>query len=190
MNDDAGQVWTDAALLTKAQEAHRELQIKLWNVGSPAVREQSAPIDVAANATSLTLPADLLQPIKLQEYAATVETFADATDMTEVTYFNNVAKTTKLIWWSWRKEAVQFLGSTVDRKVIIYYRKLITVPTAAGDPIGILFGELYIGARTAAIAHGSVGNKAAMDTLNSIAESNFGLVLQAQRGQQTPPSGP
>lgn len=191
LNDDAASLWTDAALLPKAKEAHRELQIKLWRVGSPAVREQSDPITVAAGATDLGVnqPADLLAPFKLQEFGET-ESFTDAIDMTEKVYFPNVAKAAKLIWWSWRKEKILFLGSTANRKVIVYYRKAITIPTAANQEIGILFGELYIGARAAAIAHGSVGNKDAMGILAGVCDTNFAMVVDAQRGQQTPPSKP
>jgi hypothetical protein len=145
---------------------------------------------VAAGAVTVTLPADLLAPYKLQEYNNTSETLADATDMTEKTFLPNIAKVTKLIYWTWRKDAIQLLGATTDRNVIIHYRRLITIPIVSGDPIGILFGELFIGARTAAIAHGSVGNKEAAGLLGEVAETNFKLVVDAQRGQQSPPQVP
>lgn len=187
LNDDAAQIWTDAALIPKLQEAHRELQIKLWEVNSPVVRKQSDAIAVAAGAVTVTSPADMLTPFKLVEFAATGETLENATDMTEQNFLpTGVAKTTKLIWWSWKEEVITLLGSTVDRKVVIYYRKSITIPTAAGDPIGILFGELYLGARAAAITHGSVGNKEAYLIMTELSKDNFGKVVAAQRGQQTP----
>lgn len=189
LNDDLGQVWSDNALLPKAQEAHRELQIKLWNVGSPAVRKQSDPILVNAGQTSLTLPMDLIQPFKLQEFGQS-ETIDQAVDMTEKLHFPNVARQNNLIWWAWREQQIAFLGANSARNVVIHYRKTITVPAAPGDEIGILFGEVYLGARTAAISHGSVGNKEAAVALAGECERNFNLVLMAQRGQQTPPYRP
>lgn len=191
LNDDAASTWTDAALIPKLQEAHRELQTMLWENGSPAVRAKSLAITVSSLAVTISLPADLLTPFKLQEYAATVETEADAIDMTETIYLpNRVVNATRLIHWSWSSEAIAFVGCTAARKVIIYYRKSITVPSASGDPIGILFGELYLGARAAAIAHGSVGNKDAFQIISGFAKENFQKVVAAQRGQQTPPMKP
>lgn len=190
LNDDVGATWTDAALIPKAQEAHRELQTKLWNVNSPVVRKEAAAATVNAGATTITNPADMLTPFRLQEYANTVETRADAIDMTECNFLPNRAALAILQDWCWKEEVIQFVAASADRKVIIYYRKLITIPVVAGDPIGILFGELYIGARAAAIAAGSVGNQEAFEFLSTTSESNFATVIAAQRGQQSPPSKP
>ena len=188
LNDDMGTVWTDMALIPKAQEAHRELQIKLWNSGSPAVREQSPPILVPAGSTDLgaNQPIDMLQPFKLQEFGVT-QAFSDAIDMTEKLFIPNVVLVDKLIYWVWREEKISFVGSTQNRNVIVYYRKSVPIPVNAGSEIGILFGEIYIGARTAAMAHGSVGNKEAMTLLSAECEKNFNMVVLAQRGSQTPP---
>lgn len=190
LNDDAGATWTDAALIPKCQEAHRELQVKLWQVGSPVVRKEAAAASVAALATTIANPSDMLTPFRLQEYANTVETRADAVDMTECIFLPNRAIAATLIDWCWKEEVIQFVGASAARKVIIYYRKSITLPAATGDAIGILFGELYISARAAAIAHGSVGNKDAYEALSIVAEKNFNQVVAAQRGQQTPPMRP
>lgn len=187
LNDDAGTNWTDGSLIPKAQEAHRELQVKLWNVGSPAVRKQSAEITITAGATTVaSAPADILTPFKIQEYAASAETLANATDMTEVFFLPNKAVGSKLDYWAWKEEAIALLGASVDRKIVIYYRKKITIPVLTTDQIGILFGELYIGARTAAMAYGSAGNKEAYAILSSVCKENFDMVVAAHRGQQTP----
>lgn len=191
LNDDIKAVWSDAALIPKAQEAHRELQAKLWDAGSPIVRARSDALAVAANAIVLTTPpADLLVPFKLMEYADSVETIADAVEMTEVFYLPTVAKATTLKYWAWRGEAIEFVGCTAARKVILFYRKLITIPAAAGDAIGITFGELFIAAKAAALAHGSLGNIEAAGYMSQKAEDGFAQVLSAQRGQQKPQSRP
>lgn len=189
LNDDPGSVWSDAALLPKAQEAHRELQSRLWKCGSPAVRSQTADSGIVITAGSVdmggSLPADILTPFRMVEFG-TAETMANATPMTERTFLPTIAQDTLLNYWAWREDKIVFLGATTDRKVILYYRKSIAIPAVSGDPIGILLGEMYIGARTAAMAHGSVGNKDAYDIITGIAESNFQLVVDAQRGQQSP----
>lgn len=191
LNDDGASVWDDASLLPKVKEAHRELQSKLWIVGSPVVREQSDPITVLTGATDLgaNQPADLLAPFDIVEYAA-ASTPDTAVPMTEKIFLPLVAQATTLKYWSWRKEKITFVGATADRKVIVYYRKSITLPTAVGDPVGILFGELYLSARVAALAAGSVGNKDVYAIMTSLSETRFGLVLQSQRGQQSPATRP
>lgn len=190
LNDDVNAVWSDTALIPKAQEAHRELQTMLWDVGSPVVRAESSPIAVTALATAITAPADLLVPLQLFEFATVGETRANAIPMTEYGVLPMVAQTTLLRYWTWKAETITLLGATTARSVIIYYRRLITVPAAAGDAIGITFGELYIGARAAALAHGSVGNKDAFETCSAQATANFQRVLIANRGQQSPASRP
>jgi hypothetical protein len=49
---------------------------------------------------------------------------------------------------------------------------------------------MYLGARGAAIAAGSVGNAQAAATLDAIAKENFGMVVTANRGQQKPINKP
>jgi hypothetical protein len=186
LNDDNATVWTDPILMPKLQEAHRELQTDLWLVGSPVVREVTAPILVPAGATDLgaNQPQDLVAPTALKEAESAGGAWVD---MTEVSYIPfDVAKTGKLVYWAWRGEKILFLGSTANRYVVVFYRKLITIPTAATDPIGIIFGELYLGARTAALAAGSVGNKDVYDAVTALAKANFEKVVAANRGQQKP----
>lgn len=188
LNDDNASLWSDAMLIPKAQEAHRELQVKLWLAGSPLVREESSAISVASGTgtsmSSGTYPSDLLAPTKLFEYAATVETIADAVEMTETDFLPHVAIGTTLKYWSWRKQVIQFVGCSATRKVVIQYRRSITIPAASGDDIAILFGELYIGVRAAAIAAKSVGNQEDYDTFTQISNSNLELIIAGQRGQQ------
>jgi hypothetical protein len=132
----------------------------------------------------------MLTPFRVQEYASSAAA-TTAVDVTESIFLPlDVAPSAKLVYWAWRKEIITFVPATSDRKVIVYYRKLLSVPRALTDPIGILFGELYVGARAAAIAHGSVGNKDAYATLTDVCKSNFEKVVQSQRGQQAPPMRP
>jgi len=195
LNDTPKAVWTDAQLIPIAQEAHRELQSKLWEVGSPVVRAQSADITVTAGSTSITfagpptLPADLLTPFRLIE-RATTDILPAAVEMTEQTFIPTIAQTGILQYWAWIDEAIQLLGATADRKVVIFYRKLIPIPALTTDPLGILHAEQFVGPRTAAIAHLSLGNKTAYDSIMPESTMKLNMVVAAQRGQQTPPIKP
>ena len=193
LNDDTASVWSDAALIPKLQIAHQELQMALWEVGSPVVRKESALIAVTAALSDLSAiqPVDMLAPTKLFDY--TVGSVY-ASEMTEVFYLPNLEladfHVATLTYWCWRKEKLLVYYSTVERKVKIQYRKLITVPTAGGDAIGIAFGETYIGPRVAALAAGSVGNAEVLKIATDMATANFTRVLAANRGQQKPLSKP
>jgi hypothetical protein len=191
LNDDLASIWSDAALIPKLQIAHQELQGALWDVGSPVVREESTVITVAIGAVTLGVsqPADLLAPMKLYEYDSPSN--LNPVEMTEVFYIpKNIAQTTKLVYWCWRKETIMFLGSSMARGVLVQYRKLLTIPTVVGSDLGITFAEMYLGPRAAALAAGSVGNEAVLKIATDMASSAFAKVLSANRGQQTPPTKP
>lgn len=95
-----------------------------------------------------------------------------------------------LTYWSWQEEELLFSGSSVNRYVNFQYRRQIPIPAASTDEIGITYGEMYLGARGAAIAAGSVGNAPVAAILDGIAEKNFDMVLLANRGQQKPINKP
>jgi hypothetical protein len=191
LNDDIGAVWTNAALTPKIQDAHRELQTMLWEVGSPVVRAQSNPVNIAAGGLVVPVPADMLTPFRLVEYDTATGSLSVATDMTEKYFLPiGVIQQPTLIYWSWQQETISLIGATTNRTVVIYYRRLIPIPAVSTDPIGILFGELYLGPRAAAIAHGSLGNKDAYTIVTGFADANFKRVVAAQRGQQTPQMRP
>lgn len=270
LNDNNATVWTDANLIPCMQQADQELQMKLWNIGSPVIRAMSGPLLVAAGYNpniNGSLPADWLIPTLGQEcgqvtatltqvavsglnavysYSASVGsgsiTIPAPGMVVTITGFttggNNVTgiivaaaagtftlvTTTQanethagsgimpdnvwiplteeffltpgyvlaptLTWWSWQEEILLFSGATVNRYVNFQYRRQIPIPTNATSPIGITFGEMYLGARGAAIAAGSVGNAAVAAILDGEAEKNFTMVLLANRGQQKPINKP
>jgi hypothetical protein len=189
LNDDNATQFPDPVLIPKIQEAHRELQEELWQVGSPIVRAQSAVLAYATPATSLAAPpADMLCPTQLFENAAgSLITSAGWLPMTEAFFIPlGTVQTTTLVWWVWQQEVITLAGASVNRAVIIQYRRLIPIPVAAGDPIGVLFGESYLAARAAAIAAGTLGNAEVYTAMTSLAKENLAKVISANRGQQKP----
>jgi len=193
LNDDIAAVWSDAALIPKLQIAHQELQMELWEVGSPAVRKESGLISVTAALSDLSAiqPVDMLAPTKLFEYTVGSVYVGE---MTEVFYLPNLELSdihySTLRYWCWRKEKLLVYYASVDTKIKIQYRKLITVPTVGGDALGIAFAESYLGPRAAALAAGSVGNAILLKIATDMATSNFARVIAANRGQQKPPDKP
>ncbi len=194
VNDDLGTVFTDPVLIPKIQEAHRELQEQLWLAGSPIVRDQTSPIAVSASTklldfnTTPALPADLLCPISLYENVpGAIESSGAWTPMTEVFYIPlGTALSPNFTWWAWRKEQLLFAGGFGDRTIIIQYRKKILIPSTVNNEIGILFGEMYLSARAAALTAGTLGNKEVYDAMTALAKENLATVITANRGSQRP----
>lgn len=185
LNDSAKKLWTDALLIPFAQEAHRELQVALAEAGVAYIRKWTAAIAVAANATSLNLPADLIEPIDLQERVAG-GTEADWVDVTQSDPLPSLAKGTTLGFWNWYNYSVVFIGATENREVRVFHKALITVPAAAGDSIGYTWGELYIGPRTASLAAGSIGNNTFSDKYRDEAVAKLEKVIGSNRDKHTP----
>jgi len=268
LNDTNATVWTDANLIPSMQQADYELQVDLWQIGSPVVRAQTGPILVPSGYNpniNADLPSDFLIPTlgwecgqisatitavavsggsAVYSYSGYSGALAPAPGMTVTitgmahsgnnvtgiivaavagTSFTLVTTTQEseteagvgvmpdnvwiplteqffltigtvigptLTFWSWQEEELLFNGSTANRYVNFQYRRLIPIPDSATSEIGITFGELYLGARGAAIAAGSVGNTAAAQVLDGIAQMNFGKVVSANRGQQKPVNKP
>lgn len=183
LNDDAAANWTDAALIPKAQQAHRELQIKLRRAAAPLMRGSYTETIAINGLAFVTPPADLIQPIRLFEKAPADPVTAWVL-MTEYDPLpSNVAQGPTMTYWAFVEEAISFLGSTAQRMVMMQYWRYITEPTLNTSPIGFLNGEMYIAPRTAALAAGSVGQAAEMASLTAIADASITEIILSNRGR-------
>lgn len=194
LNDVGKQIWTDAVLLPYLKEAHKDLLLVLFLNGIPVIREKSAAINVAANALTLTLPGDLLEPIWLKERAQ--GSSDDWIPMTEVEFEPDRNKDIALRYWAWREEAINFVGATTNREVLLRYWKSITIVTDASSNLGFLLSDYFLGPQAAGYAAGSVGN----DTLAKellwvqgqsvgIAGSKLDMIIRSNvKGQQNLPA--
>lgn len=274
LNDVNGVVWSDANLIPYLQQAHYELQTKLWTHNSPIVRGVTGPLFVPTGASpniNSIIPSDFLIPTHADECGVTGSSTSTCTDlvinasnssivssatlsfvvadvgfllvitggagftagtyvivfvdalgnatlsepagtvastggsasltvgtpdntwipMTEQFFLTlGIALSPVLTWWAYREETVLLTGSSANRYINFQYRRQIPIPQAATDPIGMIFGELYLGARGPAIASAALGNIASGTALDATATSNFAMVLMANRGQQKPPNQP
>jgi len=199
LNDDSAALWQDPALIPKIQEAHREMQIKLWLIGSPIVRglfTQLINISVA-NTLFTALPADFLVPYYIQEAPSPAAT--PYMPMTEVDFIPlGYTAVATLVYWRFNPAdpltanvpTLTFPPCTTARVINCQYRRLVSIPVLTTDLIGVAAGEYYLAPRAAAIAAGTLGNKGLSDALTQQAEDNFGDVILANRGQQKPSDRP
>lgn len=189
LNDDGGLLWTDAVLIPKLQEAHRELQSILRYSSAPVMRKVLDNVTVNAAVTVFpSLPSDLIEPIKLWEKAPADPTTAYV-PMTSADPLPRLAQGTTLGFYQWLDEAINFVGSSANRVVRMLYWRSLVVPTAAGDAIGFLQGELYLGPKTAAIAAGAIGERATFDWLDDQASRYLNMVILANKGKLKPMDG-
>ena len=190
LNDVAATLFTDAVLLPSLQKAHRELQVLLWENGLSVIKEVTAVIDVAIGATSLgaSLPADILEPKTLQERADGSTSEDDWVNVSETDNLPRVDPTTRISYWAWREEVIEFIAPTTAREVKLRYLKGLTVPTSGSSAIGLIFGELYLGPRLASIAVQTLGNTTRASVLIDDAAFWIPKILAAnvKRGQAIP----
>lgn len=188
LNDDAATNWTDAALIPKLQQAHKELQIKLRRAAAPLMKNSYSESITATYTGFASPPTDLVAPIQLWEKAPSdpVTNYALMTEADPLPI--NVIQGPTMVWWAWVQEVVTFVGSSAGREVLMVYWRALPLPAVNTDLIGFINGELYLAPRTAALAAGSVGQSAEMGALSTIADQSLTEVILSNRGRapQTP----
>lgn len=191
LNDPSGIIYSDAALLPLLKKAHRELQQRLTRSGHQTTKEVSAPILVTAGTVRLGdgagLPTDLLYPVSLKEKAvgATNDNYVD---MLEQSWEEDRVAQSTLMVWTWREDEIKFVGATVNREVLIRYRKGAVI-TSVGSVISILDCETFLESRTAAIAAAVLGeNYSRAEALNTDAEMAYDVLSGTMtKGRQNQP---
>ena len=181
LNDDVGSVWPDPNLFPKLAQAHREMQAKLKAAAVPVMRTQT-DIAVAASTISLALPTDLIEPIRLSEKAQG-EAINLFVPMTESDPLPANSQTGILTYWQWTNEAIAFIGATTARTVRLLYWRKLPEPQVNTDPVGFINAELYLAARTAALASQSTGEDERYAMLTAVAEKALDDVIVANRGR-------
>jgi|SRR5579864_148677 len=192
LNDDGNSLFTDTVLFPKLTQAHRELQAYLRARDAQVMRNSFIGA-VAANATVLTAnPTDLLEPIKLWEKVA-ASSPTTYIEMTEADPIDPAlpAATTASQYWQWADEILTFrapVANGIDVK-ILYWRQ-IPLPVLNTDLIGILFGELYLAPRTAALQASSMGQDGSHQIWTEIALQSMDQIVQANKGRLNTPGRP
>jgi hypothetical protein len=157
LNDVGKSIWTDSVLLPYLKEAHRDLQIMLFLNGIPVLKERSATLQVAAGAIILAnQPADLLEPILMKERSS--GSSEGWITMQEQDYESDIQQMSSLIYWCWREEAINFVGATTNREVLLRYWKGLTLPIDENSILGFIFAEVFLGPQAAGYAAKAVGN--------------------------------
>jgi len=171
-NDTAQESLTDVAVLPYLNMAMSDLQelFELNNV--PITNETSAAIVVLAGATTVVLPADLVEVQQLFERDSGSDN--SFTPMERREFLPKVPTLTNwLMWWQWVGNAINFVGANADREVKIDYIKSIFTTIAIGDvdvAIAIKGAKQFLGYRTASLCALFIGeNETRAGALNELA---------------------
>lgn len=162
LNDDAVMLWQDPKLLPKFRAAHLEMEQRLAMAGVSHTKDTSADMTVNAGDRFLNLHVDfprdyIIHPISLKEKGVG-ETDSAFVDMIQSAPLPNVEQGPTLTYWTWEREQIILLGSTVDRVIRMYYNSRIVTPTKVSDELAIPFSELYLSYKVASLALSSVND--------------------------------
>jgi hypothetical protein len=186
LNDINGITWSDSILMPLLQEAYSELMQELDLNQLGVLKYQTCPILVPAGHFNLGTdqPTNILDPISMMEKTPGMDD-EDYQEMILVDYLPEVDQTDRLVYWAWRREVIMFVGATVDRTVILRYKGSLPVPNLLTDPIGITFGQTFLGPRVASLAYDSIGRDSSK--LTDIAQRNlYNLIKRGVLEDQRP----
>jgi len=183
LNDEAGNLWTNAVLLNKLQQAHDELQSKLRRAAADVMLGQYTETLAANTTVFATQPADLNMPIQLWEKptGSPVTAYVLLTEVNPLP--NNILPGTTLQRWTWFQELVTFIGATLNVDVLMTYQREIPLPTSGASSIGFINGELYLAPRLAALAYGTTSAANMASLCNDLAENSLAVILYSNRGR-------
>lgn len=161
LNDQGTALFTNATLEPLLQICLRDLEAAVVLEDGPLIDTYSTEATITANASGgnwAAQPTDIIYPMKMEERAVGATLNTDWVDMTFKEVFPNEIADTTLRYWGWRQEQIIFLGATVDRRVRLYYKRLIVTTPSTGVISGILqYAENYLEFHLAELAAATIG---------------------------------
>jgi hypothetical protein len=200
LNDAAGNLFTDGALMPYLNSAYRKVQRALENVQSGSQLSDDAlllvpalaAIDPAARVAitdasdaSGQLPSDLLVPLRMWErpYGSDGD-FAEMVDLSNQGGLPSEAQTSTLRYWEWRADGIYLLGATQDTQVRLRYRKAFPDLQDSSSPVLIRNAQEALAFFTAALASAARGAPQAVRWDDAGADALEDLIARAtQRAQ-------
>lgn len=192
LNDTASLLYGDTQLLPYLQMAYDELQGKLVENGVATLKEISTIIPVAANATTITSPSDLVEVIEVWERPS--GSTDDFKPVDEREWEPEEDPNQAIIYWTWREEQIQILQPTTDREVKLRYKKSFSPIVSEASILASASYVNVLGFRTAALAAKFIGENPTratelngdaqreLDTiLNTAAKKSQGLAVRRRR---------
>ena len=184
LNDDAGDLYSDAVLLPKLVQAFRQM-VAMLRVNAADIMMTIDIRNIAANTPNFTV-SDINEPIMLWE-KATTDTDDKYVKMTEYDPLPNAVQAATLNYWQWDGTNINFIAASAIRSVKTRYWRVLPEPSSAASSLILINAEYYLAPMMAAIMVGSLGEEDQMNILVTEANSCFKMIIDANRGRQAPP---
>jgi len=186
LNDPTQKMFTDVLLLPLIKRAFNELQLHLQHEQVQVLGENSTSFTISVGTTTWAGPSDLVQPLRMEEKGATDTVY---TPMYEKQWEPSIGPTSTLRYWTWREQALCFIGATEERLVQLYYLKALGAISDINSIIAVNNCQPYLAALTAAYAAAFIGeNPTKAAILKDAADESLELMLstEANRRQSMP----
>jgi hypothetical protein len=183
MNDAGKLTWGYPQLLPYLQRAYSTLELHLVLNGVRSLKEVSAIIPVAALESVITLPADFVQPISVEERAFGSQ---DAFYPVGEADWDQGPNVDSIMYWNWREEGLKINAPRIPREVRLRYRKTLTPIIGENTNITILLSKPYLSAKCAANASAfGASNVERAAILNAEAGECLAMLINSEiRNQQ------
>ena len=200
LNDAAGNLFTDGALMPYLNSAYRKVQRALENIQSgsqlsddalllvPAIQAVDPALRVAitdASAQSSQLPSDLLVPLRLWERpSGSTGDFTEMDDLSDQGGLPSQAQGPTLQFWEWRADGIYMLGATQDTQVRLRYRKAFPDLIDGSSPVLIRNAQEALAFFAAAMASAARGAPQAVRWDDAGADALEDLLARATQREQ------
>lgn len=163
LNDVPKNLYTYTVQTPYLKKANEALEQLLLVYGISIQRVKSASIAVLANVLTLTLPSDFLLPVKLFERPSG-GTANDWIPMVEKDWepTETIVPTSTLIYWAFRNNAINFVGSTVAREVLLEYERALAIIVNSSSQEDSYLFKPFLSAKTAEYCARYVGMNGVM----------------------------
>lgn len=166
LNDPAKTDYTFAAQLPYLRIALLELQEQFELNNIPVTNETSAGITVDAGVkvigfnTTPALPSDLIEIQQIWERLdGSSEPFIPMTRFEFLPHYLEGEPVSELIYWSWIKQELRFIGATTDREIKLDYISSLFSPNTADETtiITVINTQTFLTYRNAALCAEFIG---------------------------------
>lgn len=173
LNDPSGVTYTSAVILPHLKAAYSQFENALEENGI-SNKDTIAPVKTitAGDTQYLPLPSDFMWPLDCKERVA--GSTDDFISMIQREFEPSVQARPALINWTFRLDGIYFTPSTMDREVLLYYRKLFPEINSVSDNVFSKDVMSYLSAKTAAYVHLFISqNTTLADTADKVATANL-----------------
>jgi len=180
LNDVAIDLYSNEVQLPYLKIANDDLSDELIDHGSTVQKEVDAEINVLAGATTVVLPDDIVVPISMFVKNVGDEYF-QYRPMKQALFVPNTQRGSELVFWDWRNQEINLVGSTIDKVVRLRYNRLLTAIIGENSPVTFTHSKGYLAYHTAALLALHVAqNQTVASILESQAEKKLTKLLKRE----------